>query len=159
MIWVQFYSSSIFWSVRTWRRRCVFFFCHHVRTVTLVTMQHICDDIKKIILTTSKVLVLVGKCEPTLIASFHLSFTPFYFWFLGSARLISSLFNNTVIILSKSSIDVRTKTNLRFPKQHMCGQFVLWISCLINFTQILFGTPRISVFTCPSKILDPSLVQ
>ena len=38
------------------------FFCRYVRTVTLVTMQPISDDM----LTTSKICVAVGKCERAL---------------------------------------------------------------------------------------------
>ena len=41
------------------------FFCRHVRTVTLVTMQHICDGIKNM-LTTTTICVVVAKCERTL---------------------------------------------------------------------------------------------
>ena len=40
------------------------FFCRHVRTVTLVTMQPISDDM----LTTSKICVAVAKCERALTA-------------------------------------------------------------------------------------------
>ena len=44
--------------VHTWRQQCVFF-RRHVRTVTLMTMQPISDDM----VTTSKICVIVAKCE------------------------------------------------------------------------------------------------
>ena len=47
--------------VRTWRQRCVFL-CRHVRTVTLMTMQPISDDMVR----TSKICVVIVKCERAL---------------------------------------------------------------------------------------------
>ena len=58
-------SSLIeFRSVCTWWQWCVFF-CRRVWTVALVTMQTISGGIN-IMLTTSKVCVIVARCERTL---------------------------------------------------------------------------------------------
>ena len=59
------FKRDLLGPVRTWRQRCVFL-CRHVRTVTLVTMQPISDDM----VTTSKICVGVAKCEWTLTMSF-----------------------------------------------------------------------------------------
>ena len=44
------------------------FFCRHVRTVILMTMQPISDDM----VTTSKVCVIVAKRERTLISTLNM---------------------------------------------------------------------------------------
>ena len=49
--------------VQTWQQRCVFFLCRHVRTGTLMTMQSTSNDM----VTTSKICVIVAKCERALI--------------------------------------------------------------------------------------------
>ena len=61
------YNMYVLGPIRTWRHRCIFS-CRHMRTVTLVTIQAISDDI---MLITSKICVVVVKCEQVL--SFSLS--------------------------------------------------------------------------------------
>ena len=77
LVWdeIQLFKSKILWPslvfvtslgpVRTWRQRCAFF-GHHVWAVTLMTMQPISDDM----VSTSKICVIVAKCERALISDY-----------------------------------------------------------------------------------------